>query len=539
MILTDDVCGIHRESVKSHRHIQHIRSLSKVRFPFTTAIPKPKWPEDLWNAGQLIYSVSEPENCLPPKTARGDKILRFDSKFESGNLKSAYHLGEHTYHLILEYDCNKSGSCQWFYFEIQNVRKDINYQFYISGFHKPGGVFCSGCKVFMYSTMNAAKNAIGWVRAGNMYGYGVTSQENNKRRSSLQFQIKFPFDNDTVYLSYALPYTYTDLRNDVALWGHSPKVEVENMCQTFGKRDCPILTITNPGSMRSVDEKPCIFLLGRIHPGESNSSFVLKGLIEFLLSSHPAARFLLDHYIVKVVPMVCIDGVIEGFYRCSLTGYDLNRVWPDPSPVLHPEVWYVKDVLRTVTMERKLEVYIDFHGHSYLHGTFAYGCPNDDNPTLAGVEQVFPRIISLISDAFSFDRCVFSYPDARKSASRIVVKREFGVVQCFTIESSFGGVTSGPMSGVLYDERIWLDLGSKIGEGLYHLLNPRQTSVRAFIEKGMSESQSRGDVFPARGLASPKRQKPSDRAKGVVKRAPVPVAAYVKRIPHVVKVRIV
>ena len=530
------ILGNAQDSGKGRRHVPHIRSLSKTRFPFTSPIPKPKWPDDLWSRGHLIYSAAHPEICLPPKSARADRILRFDSKFESGNLRDAFHLGDNTYHLVLEYDTNKSGSCQWFYFEVQNVRKDVNYQFYISGFHKPGGVFCSGCKVFMYSRQNAEKNAVGWVRAGNMYGYGVTIQENNKRRSSLQFQIKFPFDHDTVYLSYALPYTYTDLLNDVKIWGHSPRVSARTLCKTAGGRDCPVLTITNSGSTKPECEKPCIFLMGRIHPGESPSSIVLKGLIDFLLSNHPAARFLLDHYVVEVVPMVCIDGVVEGFYRCSLTGYDLNRVWPDPSPVLHPEVWYVKDLLKNIALERKVEAYIDFHGHSYLHGTFAYGCPNDDNPLLAGVEQVFPRLISLLSDAFSLDRCVFSYPDSRKSASRIVVKRELGVVHCFTIESSFGGMTSGPLSGVLYDERIWADIGSKIGEALYHLLNPRQTSLRAYVDRGFPENQPRGEVAIFKcNAVSAKKPKPPNKIKVIGKRQPLPT--YGKRMPHVVKVR--
>ena len=30
---------------------------------------------------------------------------------------------------------------------------------------------------------------------------------------------------------------------------------------------------------------------------------------------------------LKVVPMLNPDGVINGNYRCSLAGVDLNRVW--------------------------------------------------------------------------------------------------------------------------------------------------------------------------------------------------------------------
>ena len=36
------------------------------------------------------------------------------------------------------------------------------------------------------------------------------------------------------------------------------------------------------------------------------------------------------------------DGVYLGNYRCSLMGFDLNRVWQDPSPWAHPELFAAK-----------------------------------------------------------------------------------------------------------------------------------------------------------------------------------------------------
>ena len=40
--------------------------------------------------------------------------------------------------------------------------------------------------------------------------------------------------------------------------------------------------------------------------------------------------------------MLNADGVINGNYRCSLAGCDLNRRWKAPSKNLHPEVYYTK-----------------------------------------------------------------------------------------------------------------------------------------------------------------------------------------------------
>lgn len=66
------------------------------------------------------------------------------------------------------------------------------------------------------------------------------------------------------------------------------------------------------------------------------------GLIEFLVSQHPVAKVLRENIIFKIIPMLNPDGVYLGNYRCSLMGFDLNRVWQDPSPWAHPELFAAK-----------------------------------------------------------------------------------------------------------------------------------------------------------------------------------------------------
>ncbi len=55
---------------------------------------------------------------------------------------------------------------------------------------------------------------------------------------------------------------------------------------------------------------------------------------------------ILQSYIVKLVPMINIDGVIIGNARSSLLGLDLNRRWTDPNPILHPEVYFMKNMMK-------------------------------------------------------------------------------------------------------------------------------------------------------------------------------------------------
>lgn len=52
---------------------------------------------------------------------------------------------------------------------------------------------------------------------------------------------------------------------------------------------------------------------------------------------------LLKKYVFKVFPMVNVDGVVYGNFRCDLGGFDLNRNWKDPDKLLHPQVFGIKE----------------------------------------------------------------------------------------------------------------------------------------------------------------------------------------------------
>ena len=49
--------------------------------------------------------------------------------------------------------------------------------------------------------------------------------------------------------------------------------------------------------------------------------------------------WLLDHYIFKIYPMINVDGVIYGNFRCDITGFDMNRRWKDTSKLMHPQIF--------------------------------------------------------------------------------------------------------------------------------------------------------------------------------------------------------
>lgn len=444
------------------------------------------WPR-IWKTGSVVYDAEDESKCIRHRTNVYDSSLRFNARFESGNLRCVYRLAGDAYHVILEKDSDASRSCQWFYFQVTNTRALTPYTFYISGFSKKTSVFGSGSRVFMYSEHSAKTNERGWVRAGSHYGYGVTRKRRDRTCVSLQFSVIFPYDKDTVYLAYAIPYTYTDLRRHISVWHSRARllVDVSTISRTTGGRDCPLLTVTSP----TLGRKTAIVMTGRVHPGESNGSIVLHGVIDFLLSHHHAAQFLRDNHVIYIVPMINVDGVVEGTTRTDLGGYDLNRVWTNPDPVMHPVVFETKKLIERLSNECTVAAYIDFHGHARLHGTFAYGCPNKGDPALADVEKQLPKIMTNLSDGFSWKQCVFSYPKARTDASRVVLRRELGIVHSITIETSFGGTLGPRASKVLYDEYMWKSIGANIGESMYYLMSGKQPPVRELSSEKPSTSR--------------------------------------------------
>ena len=165
---------------------------------------------------------------------------------------------------------------------------------------------------------------------------------------------------------------------------HSNVVKRRTVAASLGGNYIDLLTITNPESgssvsdssmshsnSRSEKQKKLVFITARVHPGETPSSFVVEGLIKYLISSCPEANALRNNFVFKVIPMLNPDGVINGNYRCSLSGNDLNRVWDRADRNSHPEIFHAK---KHILESGKCFLFVDLHAHSKKKGIFMYGC---------------------------------------------------------------------------------------------------------------------------------------------------------------------
>lgn len=198
-----------------------------------------------------------------------------------------------------------------------------------------------------------------------------------------------------------MPYTYTDLKK------YLEKVEKKQgarnfltrntLCRTLAGNQCEYLTITTKGDPEEIKTRKGVLISSRVHPGETGASFMMEGVIDFLTSDSMEAQILRDKFVFKIIPMLNPDGVIHGNYRCSLAGCDLNRRWKFPSPIIHPTVYYAKELAVQFSQDRDLTLYCDLHGHSRRKNLFIYG--NTNNQIQEDV-KLFPFIMSKICTEF-------------------------------------------------------------------------------------------------------------------------------------------
>ncbi|XP_006981749.1 cytosolic carboxypeptidase 1 isoform X2 [Peromyscus maniculatus bairdii] len=447
---------------------------------------------------RVVYDLDNPNYATPEE---GD-ILKFNSKFESGNLRKVIQIRKSEYDLILNSDINSNHYHQWFYFEVSGMRPGVAYRFNIINCEKSNSQFNYGMQPLMYSVQEALNARPWWIRMGtdicyykNHFSRSSVAAGGQKGKSyyTITFTVNFPHKDDVCYFAYHYPYTYSTLQMHLQKLesAHNPQqiyFRRDVLCETLSGNSCPLVTITAMPESSYYEHvcqfrnRPYIFLSARVHPGETNASWVMKGTLEYLMSNSPTAQSLRESYIFKIVPMLNPDGVINGNHRCSLSGEDLNRQWQSPNPDLHPTIYHAKGLLQYLAAVKRLPlVYCDYHGHSRKKNVFMYGCSiketvwhTHDNAASCDVVEdmgyrTLPKILSHIAPAFCMSSCSFVVEKSKESTARVVVWREIGVQRSYTMESTLCGCDQGRYKGLQIGTRELEEMGAKFCVGLLRL----------------------------------------------------------------------
>ena len=261
-----------------------------------------------------------------------------------------------------------------------------------------------------------------------------------------------------VYFAYCYPYSFTQLCKYLSSLNNYK--DILRLDDQFGRslegNLLYILIITDfTDSFDKLADKKAIIFTSRVHPGESNGSYVIQGVIDFLLSNDPSAKNLRKNFIFKIIPMLNPDGVIRGNFRMNILGKDLNRMWDEPVKNICPTIFNAIEMIKKTLNSRDIYFFCDFHGHSNKNNFFLYSCKhksdylqldektfikNPQKNKLTYYELVFQNILNQENNFLDEYSCSNKILQSKMQTSRAILKNIFNVDFSYCLESSIASM---------------------------------------------------------------------------------------------------
>eukprot|EP00286_Rhodomonas_abbreviata_P006513 CAMPEP_0181317492 /NCGR_PEP_ID=MMETSP1101-20121128/16498_1 /TAXON_ID=46948 /ORGANISM="Rhodomonas abbreviata, Strain Caron Lab Isolate" /LENGTH=352 /DNA_ID=CAMNT_0023424891 /DNA_START=62 /DNA_END=1120 /DNA_ORIENTATION=+ len=349
---------------------------------------------------------------------------------------------------------------------------------------KTDSLFREGLQPLLLSKVELSKSGKGWHRTGDRISYSPNEHKFSKAGQLLPFQslsvdIVFPHDNDACFLASCYPYTYTDLQKHLLeLTSDASREGVlvrKTLAVSAAGNACDVVMVSSPlDALRLplLRAKPAIVVSARVHPGESNASYVMHGVLEYMTGSAHCAQVLRDSHVMYLIPMLNPDGVINGNTRCNLSGQDLNRQWLDPNWSQHPTVRSLKGLLEDLAGEGRLVLYIDLHGHSNKKGFFLYCCDSS--------VSTLPLILAKRSPFFALGSCTYKVAKQKQCTGRAVVYNHIGCGKSFTLEASMMGADLGDGDGssIHFNPGHLRQMGAHLCEAITEYILPEKIQQR-------------------------------------------------------------
>jgi len=353
-----------------------------------------------------VFPVSRPSTSTAQPRAAGTETPQFQ------------------FQLWTRPDCQgtefENGNRTWFFFGLKGGPLGAVLKFTVMNMNKQSKLFSQGM-----APVFKIQGKSNWERIRDPPTY--SNLENN-------FSMSFKFrnieeSNCQLYFAFTYPYTYKELQTDLgklekkhnvshlpwqslqALPSSSIYFHRELAIMSLENRRMDLLTISGMNNIQNTKEplltnlfpdqdqshrpnkfsnKKTVFLSARVHPGETCSSFVMTGFIKFILNPNDArASALRSKYVFKLVPMLNPDGVFRGHYRTDTRGVNLNRVYLDPSPLLHPTIFAAKKLILLAHFGvPPPEETIPIHPHSEITGSVLDSLENkQEEPELSDPQE--------------------------------------------------------------------------------------------------------------------------------------------------------
>ncbi len=182
----------------------------------------------------------------------------------------------------------------------------------------------------------------------------------NVRNTSSFFIFSQIFEEDTVWIGAAIPYTYSKLEEYLDSIEILEDVHRESLGSSSDGNSIELITITDQSI--SYENKQTIWITTGHHPSETSGMWVVRGIINSILSDQDLRR----KYVWKINPMLNPDGVVDGYTRYDSDGFDLNREWDDEME-MEPEISSVYSAIVKFLKYDSIDLIADFHSSGHYH----------------------------------------------------------------------------------------------------------------------------------------------------------------------------
>jgi hypothetical protein len=300
--------------------------------------------------------------------------VTFFGDFESGNINTVTTTDSINYTVTTKGDFGG----RWFYFGISGVEsKFINVNVSSSDVNRP------------------------------MYSYDNINFQRFSASESPQINVfQKTFEQDTVYVAYYTPYTYSKLQQKIIEWKESVYVEVDTIGysgQNFPMQEVRITDTTIPD-----ENKFRVWIHSRTHPGETPSSYQFDGVIQKLLSNDEVIQYYRENIVFHCIPFVNPDGVYFGKSRTNFDNVDLEREWNKPDNETAAAVLALKNRLTEINNEKVVSVFQNLHSQAASFCTFWIHSPGSTSDYFYSKEYQFANLNTS-------DNPYFFQPDYRES----------------------------------------------------------------------------------------------------------------------------
>ncbi len=218
---------------------------------------------------------------------------------------------------------------------------------------------------------------ISFLATINRYGDSDRFQEKeiNGKTSMVYTHI---VSGQKIWFAYDLPYTPEHMEKElISEIAADSNMTVLELCRT--KKNRPVKAIRFQHGDQASQDKLGIWLQARAHAFETGGSWVVHELARWLMSDDPDAVALVEKAVITVIPIIEVDGVIEGRTGKNQKPYDPNRGW-DQEPGFWPQTRKIKTMLREMADQNQVDLFIDFHGPGQLSHPYFIVPVSEDLP---------------------------------------------------------------------------------------------------------------------------------------------------------------